>query len=502
MNGEQEHASFRLQETTIADIHAAFASGALSARRLVELYLNRIDAYDRNGPQINSIITLNPRAIEEAEHWDAVLAESGVSAPLHGIPVILKDQIDAQGMPTTLGSILLKDFFPDEDSFVTAKLRRAGAIILAKGTLGEMGGGDTHGSLFGSTKNPYDLDRTAGGSSGGPGASVNSNLGAAAIGQEGFASIRRPSAWNSIVGMRPTAGLVSRGGVYDGWPGINGSLGPMTRCVEDAAKLLDVIVGYDAEDPLTSLGVGKAPDSFTEFLDAAGLRGGRIGVITQSMGTRSEPDSEDYRLVAEVFDQALNEIGAAGASLVELPEIPELNEKLAKRALERHDEVWDNYFLRNTNLPYPSRSAMRQSPDFSKVRLPRFPGVDMAGPEGYGEYLRTRDDLMFDVMQLMAESQLDAIVHRTVEHQPTLISEGVGPPYYNGRGVTHINTFLAYVPSISVPAGFTSDGLPVGITFLARPFNDGAVIKLAYAYEQATRHRRPPTIAPPLPGEP
>ena len=120
---------------------------------------------------------------------------------------------------------------------------------------------------------------------------------------------------------------------------------------------------------------------------------------------------------------------------------------------------------------------MRESPDFSKVRLPRFPGVDMAGPEGYGEYLRTRDDLMFDVMQLMAESQLDAIVHRTVEHQPTLISEGVGPPYYNGRGVTHINTFLAYVPSISVPAGFTSAGLPVGITFLARPFNDGAVIK-------------------------
>ena len=194
MNGEQEHANFRLQEATIADIHAAFASGALSARRLVELYLSRIDAYDRNGPQINSIITLNPRAIEEAEHWDAVLAESGVSAPLHGIPIILKDQIDAQGMPTTLGSILLKDFFPDEDSFVTAKLRRAGAIILAKGTLGEMGGGDTHGSLFGSTKNPYDLDRTAGGSSGGPGASVNSNLGAAAIGQEGFASIRRPSA--------------------------------------------------------------------------------------------------------------------------------------------------------------------------------------------------------------------------------------------------------------------------------------------------------------------
>ena len=219
-----QFSQFRLLETTIAEIQTAFAEGELSARRLAELYLNRIEAYDRNCPNINSIITVNPQVLDEAERLDRAFADSGPVGPLHGVPVILKDQMDARGMPTTLGSVVLKDYYPDRDSFVTEKLRKAGALILAKATLGEMGRGDTHGSLFGSTRNPYDLARTPGGSSGGPGASVSSNFGAVAIGQEGFASIRRPAAWNGVVGLRPTAGLVSRGGVYAGWPGLPGSL--------------------------------------------------------------------------------------------------------------------------------------------------------------------------------------------------------------------------------------------------------------------------------------
>ncbi len=216
---DQKMGKFRLQETTIADIQSTFSEGRLSARQLVEFYLNRIEAYDRDGPKINSIITVNPNAIEEAERIDIAFGQTGVGGPLHGIPVILKDQMDARGMPTTLGSVLFENYFPDRDSFVVEKLKKAGAIILAKATLGEMGRGDTHGSLFGSTRNPYDLARTSGGSSGGPGASVSCNFGAVAIGQEGFASIRRPAAWNGIVGMRPTAGLVSRGGVYACCPG-------------------------------------------------------------------------------------------------------------------------------------------------------------------------------------------------------------------------------------------------------------------------------------------
>ena len=209
---------FHLQEADIAGIQAAYAAGTVSARQLTQAYLDRIETYDRNGPQINSIISLNPHALEEAQRADAALASTGPIGPLHGVPVILKDQMDAVGMPTTLGSVVLKDYYPDRDAFVTARLREAGAVIVGKSTLGEMGRGDTHGSLFGSTRNPYDPSRTVGGSSGGSGASISSNFAAVAIGQEGFASIRRPAAWNGIVGMRPTAGLVSRGGVWSGWP--------------------------------------------------------------------------------------------------------------------------------------------------------------------------------------------------------------------------------------------------------------------------------------------
>ena len=196
--------AFNVLETTIDDIHSAYKSGQLTARQLVQTYLDRIDAYNKRGPAINAIITLNPNALDEADRLDRAFKTAGPVGPLHGIPIIIKDQADAKGMPTTLGSVLFKDYYPDRDAFVVEKLKNAGAIILAKATLGELGGGDTHGSLFGSTRNPYDPERTAGGSSGGSGASVAANFCTAALGQEGFASIRRPSTWNSIAGMRPT----------------------------------------------------------------------------------------------------------------------------------------------------------------------------------------------------------------------------------------------------------------------------------------------------------
>src|SRR5213593_603319 len=261
-------ASFNILETTIDDIHAAYKSGQLTCRQLVQTYLDRIEAFDKQGPNINAIITLNSEALKEADRLDAAYQKSGPIGPLHGIPVVIKDQADVKGMPTTLGSVLFKNYFPDRDSFVAEKLRKAGAIILAKTTLGELGGGDTHGSLFGSTRNPYGLERTVGGSSGGSGAGLSANFATIAVGEEGFASIRRPSTWNSVVGMRPTAGLVSRGGMFDGWPEVNGSLRPMARTVTDPARLLDVMVGYDPEDPLTARGVSHIPDTYTRFLEA------------------------------------------------------------------------------------------------------------------------------------------------------------------------------------------------------------------------------------------
>ncbi len=281
--------SFDVLETTIADVHAAYRSGQLTCRQLVQSYLDRIENYDRQGPAINAIITINPAALEEAERLDAAFKAGGFVGPLHGVPIIMKDQGDAVGMPTTLGSVLFKDYYPDRDAFVVDKLKKAGAIILAKATLGELGGGDTHGSLFGSTKNPYDPARTAGGSSGGSGASVSANFCTVAVGQEGFASIRRPSTWNCVVGMRPTAGLVSRSGVFAGWPSVNGSLGPMARTVTDLAKLLDVMAGYDPDDPVTAHGVGRIRQSFTAFLDKQGLHGARFGILRESMGYDAEP---------------------------------------------------------------------------------------------------------------------------------------------------------------------------------------------------------------------
>src|SRR5881409_2673525 len=300
--------TFKLQETTIEAVQNAYKTGRLTAHQLVELYLKRIDAYDKKGPGINSIITINPKALEEADRLDAAFKRSGLTGPLHGIPVIVKDQFDVKGMPTTLGSILFEDYYPDRDSFVAEKLRKAGAIILGKTTLGELGGGDTHGSLFGSTRNPYDLDRTVGGSSGGSGAGLAANFATIAVGEEGFASIRRPSTWNSVVGMRPTAGLVSRGGMFDGWPEINGSLGPMARTVTDLAKLLDSMVGYDPEDPVTAYGIGKTATSYSAGLKKHALEGARLGILRESMGYASEPDSDDFGKVAAVFGRAIADL--------------------------------------------------------------------------------------------------------------------------------------------------------------------------------------------------
>ena len=494
-------ATFNLLEATIADVHAAYRAGQLTARQLVDMYLERIEAYDKNGPALNAIVSVNSQAREEADRLDAAYKSSGFVGPLHGIPIVLKDQADAKGMPTTLGSLLFKDYYPDRDAFVVEKLKKAGAIIIAKATLGELGGGDTHGSLFGSTKNPYALDRTPGGSSGGTAASVAANFATVGIGQEGFASIRRPATWNSIAGMRPTAGLVSRAGVFAGWPEIAGSLGPMCRTVTDLATLLDAMVAYDPEDPVTARGVGRAPESFTKSLDASGLKGARIGIIRESMGFEAEPESEDFKKIEEVFNRAVGELKAAGAEIVDPVAIPRLKELLDKRAGSYIDaeKGFQVYFGRSKRAPFTSRAEAAKSPDFPKVM--RRSQARWTRPEDaakHYEYLLAREELTTNFLKVMADNRLDAIVHKAVEHQPTLIAEAFRPPYVDQKGVPHINTFLVFVPSIVVPAGFTRDNLPAGICFLGRPYDDAKMIELAYAYEQATRHRRPPSSTTPL----
>ena len=511
---------FDVVETTIAEIHSAYASGSLTARQLTQLYLDRIEAYDQQGPTINAVITLNTDALQEADRLDAAFQTTGFVGSLHGIPVVIKDQVDVVGMPTTLGSILFQDYYPDRDAFVTEKLKEAGAIILAKVTLGELAGGDTYGSLFGSTRNPYALDRTVGGSSGGSGASVSANFATIAVGQEGFASIRRPSGWNGVVGMRPSAGLVSRGGVFAGWPQLAGSLGPMARTVEDLVALLDVLVGYDPEDPLTAHGVAHYSGSFSRFLDADGLNGSRLGILRESIGVASEPESEDFAKVDAMFERSIAELRAAGAIVLDPIVIPNLKELLGNPSSlspTENDESFREYFGRSSPPPFASLEEMLSAPEFDEVtryaqirframvpavgveRVSRGPYASTeVGTSRHYDYLVARDQLMHNLLKVMADHQLDAIVYKAVEHQPTLIEDGLNPPFVNTKGVPFVNTFLVYVPAIVVPSGFTTDNLPVGITFMGRPYDDGAMLRLAYAYEQTTHHRRPPSTTPPL----
>jgi amidase len=497
--------SFDVMETTIDQVHAAYKLGKLTARQLVQAYLDRIDAYDKQGPRINCVITINPKALEEADKLDAKYKTSGLTGPMHGIPVLIKDQVDTAGMPTTLGSIVFKDYRPPLDSFVVDRLRKAGAIILGKTTLGEFGGGDAYGSLFGVTRNPYDPERTVGGSSGGSGACTSANFTTVAVGEEGFASIRRPATWNDVVGMRPSPGLVSRTGIYAGWPEKTGQLGPMARTVRDLAELLDVMAGYDADDPLTALGVGHVPQSYTKFLNKDGLKGARIGILRESMGRDSEPDSEDFKKVTAVFNQDVSELKAAGVEVVDPIVIPDLKKLMATRASAPGgaEESIQRWMARNPNSPYKTREDVRNSPDIGKlIPLPKAALWKNGRPQDakkYYEFLQARDQLMINVMKVMADYKLDAIVHKSIEHQPTLIKDGINPPYTNEKGAPSLNTFLIYAASLTVPSGFTTDNLPVGITFFGPSFSEPTLLKLAYAYEQATHHRIPPKTTPALP---
>jgi amidase len=495
---------FQIVETTIDDIHTAMTSGRLTARELVQAYLDRINAFDKQGPKLNCIITLNPRALEDADRLDAALKRSGMVGPLHGIPVLVKDEIDTAGMATTLGTLVFRDYRPVRDAFVIERLRNAGAIILGKTTLSEYAAGDTFGSMFGVSRNPYDLERTVGGSSGGSGCATTANFSTVAIGEETVASIRRPGAWNDIVALRPTPGLVSRSGMWDGYPSPTAQMGPMARTVRDLAHLLDAMVGYDAEDPVTALGVGQVPQSYVRLLDrnaVDSLRGARIGVLRESIGLNSEPGSDDFKKVDAVFQKNIDELKSAGAVVVDPIVIPNLKALLAKRATNPTvaDDSLRLYLARNPNSPFKSREDIAKSPDLSKSIPPgkaaqwtnRLEKTDMTT---WGAYLSAREELTIAILKVMADNKLDAIVHKSVEHQPTYIKDGINPPYVNNKGVPVLNTFLVYAASVTVPSGFTSDNLPVGITFFGKAYSEPTLLKLAYAYEQATHHRIPPKI--------
>jgi len=308
------------------------------------------------------------------------------------------------------------------------------------------------------------------------------------------------------VSLRPTPGLVSRTGMWDGYPTTAAQMGPMARNVRDLAKLLDGMVGYDPEDPLTALGVGKIDGSYTRFLDKNGLKGARIGILRESIGVGSDPNSEDFKKVDAAFEKNVAELKAAGAIVVDPLVIPNLKALLAKRAgnPDLNDAAMRLYLARTPDSPLKSRADIINSPDIDKSYPP--PNVQRyktppppLDPARYADYLQAREELSIAIHKVMADNKLDAIVHKSVEHQPGLIKDGINPPYRSApNGVPTWNTFLVYASSIQVPSGFTRDNLPVGITFFGRPYAEPTLLKLAYGYEQATHHRTPPKMTPPL----
>lgn len=498
--------NWRLLEASIDDIHSALNSGKTTCRELVQRYLIRIEAYDKKGPALNAVQTVNPRALEEAGKLDAAFKKSGFVGPLHCVPVLVKDQVETSDMPTTYGSALFKDFISERDATIVTKMKRAGAIVLAKTNMGEFAAGYV-GSAFGFIRNAYAPDRNPSGSSGGTASGIAANYAAVGIGEDTAGSIRGPAAVSNLVGLRPTVPLVSRFGMMPSAP-TRDTLGPITRTVRDAAILLDVLAGYDPKDPVTAYSVGHVPKSYTAFLVKDGLQGARLGVIREPMDSKTKPTSEDYLKVKAAIDKAIGDLKALGAEVADPVTIPDLKNLIQKTGLSRYETepATDRYLADHPNTAVDSLRYIVLS---DKVAPSRRTGLMVSIGKTtddlvYLQLEKERERLRQAVLKVMADNKLDALVYATFDHQTTVIPPDplTKPEKVSSPGNNRLLSPALAFPALTVPAGFTSDKLPVGLEFLGRPFDEGALFKLGYSYEQGTHHRMPPSTTPALPGEP
>jgi Asp-tRNA(Asn)/Glu-tRNA(Gln) amidotransferase A subunit family amidase len=498
---------FQLVEATIDDVQAALGSKQITCRALVERYIRRIEAYDKRGPAPNTVQTINRRAVEEADRLDAAFARSGPVGPLHCVPVLMKDQVEMRDMPTTYGSAVFKDFIPARDATIVTKLKNAGAVIVAKTTMGEYAAGYL-GSAFGAVRNAYDPTRIASGSSGGTGSGVAANFATVGIAEDTGGSIRGPAAVNNLVGLRPTVPLVSRFGMLPARPTTD-TLGPIGRSVKDVAIVLDVIAGYDANDPVTAESVGQKPATYTASLSADGLKGARIGVIREPIDPRTDPASDEYKSVRQVIDRALEDLRRAGATVVDARPIADLANRSAKLYDDNRFETeaaLNAYLAQHANAPAKTLSEIlltgKVVPSRARAMM-NLLGRSTSDP-AYLQLLLAQRQLRQEVLATMADQQLDVLLYATFDYPPAKIpADALTATNLDATGLGN-NRRLSPVlglPAITVPAGFTSDGLPVGLELMGRAFTEPVLLKLAYAYERATRHRRPPATTPPLPGD-
>jgi amidase len=505
------HASFPIEELTIEQLHAAYRSGKTNAVEVLQQHLDRIAAYDKQGPLLNSIINVNPQALTEAAALDAKFKSTGkFVGPLHGVPVILKDNVDAVGMPMTSGFQGWKNYLPSSDATLTKKIRDAGGIVIAKASLSEFarGGGDNINSVLGGfARNPYNTAFATGGSSGGTGASIAASFGVVGIGTDTGGSIRMPSAHNALAGIRPTVGLVSRSGMVP-LNSVRDTAGPMARSVADMAILLNVIAGEDSKDAATARSKGKVGD-YTKGLKKDGLKGVRLGVLRQVF----TPKTADARVIAN-FDKTIAELKAAGAEVIDPFIVPELDTlPRPPQTQARFKDDLTKFIAEHPGIPYPSVQAIADSRLVHPLHQSGFEQAAVAKPvaddaetiEGAKNEQRYRDAFT----KAMDAGKIDAVIFPTWSQLPamngdrnTQITNEPKPapnaaPTALGSSLTFVGSALQW-PALSVPSGYLGEGLPVGLQILGRAWDEAKIIQYAYAYEQVTRYRHPPSSTPPL----
>ncbi len=487
---------FTIFETTIEKVHKAMLAGEITCKELVSYYIKRIEAYDQKGISLNAVICMNENALKEAEELDKKLQEGGLTGPLHGIPVMLKDNVDTFDMPTTAGSESLRGFVPDDDAFITKRLKEAGALILAKTNLHEFAiWGETISSILGQTVNPYDASRTPGGSSGGTGASIASNIGIIGIGTDTINSIRSPSSANSLVGIRPTIGLVSRDGIVP-YSFTQDTAGPICRTVEDAVRTLDVISGYDRDDAETAWSYKEKPESYLTYLKKDGLKGKRIGILESFFGR----DEALHGATNRVVRSALHYLEEGGAELVSISEEIDSGWLTTDVSVHLHDlKAHLNQYLSalRPDAPVHSLEEVMASGKYHegiRENMEKALKLDVGTPE-YNQRLVLREQIRGKIMKIMADYNIDAIVY---PHQQQLVCKiGEGQKQRNG-----VLCSVTGFPSIAVPAGFTDPdenapiGVPVGMEIIGRPWSEPELIEIAYSFEQLSHLRKPPVSTP------
>jgi amidase len=498
----ERHAAFDLEETTIAQLQDAMTSGKYTARAIAEQYLARIESVDRSGPGVNSVIEINPDALAIADALDRERREKGVRGPMHGIPVLIKDNIDtADRMKTSAGSLALAEVVAPRDAFVVQRLRAAGAVILGKTNLSEWANFRSTHSVSGwsgrggQTRNPYSLDRNPCGSSSGTGASIAANLAAVGVGTETDGSIVCPSSANGLVGIKPTVGLVSRSGIVP-ISHTQDTAGPMTRTVADAAILLGALAGVDPADGATAASRSRLHADYREFLKADGLRGARIGVARNFFGFNSQVD--------RAMDEAVAAMKGAGAVIVDPADFPTKGKfDDAEFDVLLYEFKADlNAYLARSNSPHRTLAALIEFNNRNREREMPYFGQEifemsqkkgtLASPEYRKALAKCRRLSRAEgIDALLAKHRLDAFVAPT--GGPAWVIDLLNGDHFTGGSSTP--AAVAGYASITVPAGHIR-GLPVGISFVGGAWSEPTLIRLAYAFEQATKVRQPPKFLP------